>query len=142
MPAKFDHRTFVRMDHGLPEHPKFVGLTDRAFRVWFNAVCWSSRQEQDGHVPDTVVRKALGGTPKVIRELIDVRLFDDLDDQGRYRVHDYLDFQRSREEIEAFRSSRGDAGTLGNHKRWHVARRRWDSECQHCREEGRLGIAK
>lgn len=142
MPAKFDHRTFVRMDHGLPDHPKFVGISDRAFRVWFNAVCWSSRQEQDGHVPEVVMRRTLGASPKVVRELLDARLLDALDDQGRYYVHDYLDFQRSKEEIDAYRSGRGDAGTLGNHRRWHVARRKWEKDCQHCQEEGRLGIAQ
>lgn len=140
MPAKFDHRTFVRMDHGLPEHAKFVGLSDRAFRVWFNAVCWNSRQEQDGNVTVDVMRHTLGATQKIIAELVSRRLLDETEDG--YYVHDYLDFQRSREEIAAYRESRGQAGTYGNHQRWHVSRRRWDSECEHCKEEGRLGIAK
>jgi hypothetical protein len=81
--------------------------------------------------------------PKVITELLNASLFDAASD-GRdgYEVHDYLDFNRSTEEIAAFRESRGDAGTLGNHRRWHVARRKWDRDCDHCQKEGRLAIAK
>lgn len=139
MPAKFDHRTFVRMDHGLPEHPKFVGLTDRAFRVWFECVCWSSRQERNGNIPQANAKR-LGLTGKALRELLDVVLVE-ITDAGYY-LHDYLDFQRSKEEIDAFRAGRGEAGEKGNHNRWHVARRKWDKDCDLCKEEGRLGIAK
>lgn len=141
MPAKFDHRAFVRMDHGLPDHEKFIGLSDRGFRVWFNAVCWCSRKETDGLIPAAVI-KTLGGTTKVITELLARELVEPLNDEGRYAVHDYLDFQRSKEEIEAFRASRGVAGNAGNHARWHVARRRFDPDCEMCREEGRLGVAR
>lgn len=139
MPAKFDHRTFVRMDHGLPEHPKFVGLSDRAFRVWFECVCWSSRQERNGNVP-AANAKRLGLSGKALHELMAVVLIEPTEEG--YVVHDYLDFQRSKEEIDAFRAGRGEAGEKGNHKRWHVARRKWDKDCDYCKEEGRLGIAK
>ena len=77
---------------------------------------------------------------KVIAELVSARLFDDSGDT--YEVHDYLEFNRSADEIAAYREARGDAGTLGNHKRWHIARRRWEKDCEHCQKEGRLGIAK
>lgn len=137
-PGEFDHRTFVRMDQGLPEHPKFAGLSDRAFRVWFDAVCWCSRQERDGDIPAANARR-LGLSGRTLTELLDARLLHQ-SPEG-LQIHDYLDFQRSREEIQAARSARGQAGTLGNHKRWHVARRRWDKDCPHCQEEGRIGIA-
>lgn len=139
MPAKFDHRSFVRMDHGLPEHPKFANLSDRAFRVWFDCICWSSRQERNGDIPQGNAKR-LGLTGNALRELLEVRLLEVTD--GGYAVHDYLDFQRSKEEIDAFRVGRGEAGEKGNHYRWHVARRKWDKDCRFCQEEGRLAIAK
>lgn len=138
MPAKFDHRTFVRLDEGYDEHPKVMPLTDAAFRAHIEAILWASRNEAKWRIPVAVAAKKW--RPKVIRELVGARLFDEAD--GVYEVHDYLDFNRSAEEIAAFRESRGDAGTFGNHKRWHVARRRWEKDCEHCKEEGRLGIAK
>ena len=138
MPTKFDHRTFVRMDHGLPEHPKFAGLSDRAFRVWFEAVCWCSRQERNGAIP-TANAARIGLKGKALADLIDANLVERTD--VGYAVHAYLAVPRTRAEIEAFRAARGDAGSLGNHRRWHVARRRSDKDCPHCKEEGRLGIA-
>jgi hypothetical protein len=138
VPAKFDHRTFVRLDEGYDEHPKVMPLSDAAFRAHVEAILWASRNEARYRIPKAVVAKKW--RPKVVRELVDARLFDD--DGDVYEVHDYLDFNRSAEEIAAFRESRGDAGSLGNHKRWHVARRRWDKDCSHCKEEGRIAIAK
>lgn len=138
MPAKFDHRIFIRVDQGYDEHPKVMPLSDAAFRAHVEAMCWASRNErQNGLIPEQVARKKWKA--RVIAELVASRLFDER--EGGYEVHDYLDFNRSADEIQAFRDARGDAGTLGNHKRWHVARRKWDKDCQHCKEEGRIAIA-
>lgn len=138
MPAKFDHRTFVRIDHGYDEHPKVLPLSDAAFRAHIEAICYASRNEAKFFITSSVARKKWRA--KVIAELVAARLFDERPDG--YEVHDYLDFNRSAEEIDAFRESRSDLGAFGNHKRWHVARRKWDKDCEHCQTEGRLGIAK
>lgn len=128
MASKFDHRTFVRLDHGMPENRKVMGLTDSAFRLYIEAICWCSRQESDGHIPSAFIQRM--GKAKAVQELVKSGLLDDA--VGGYMVHDYLDFQRSAEEITAYRSAKGEAGALGNHKRWHVARRRHDPECEYC----------
>lgn len=138
MPAKFDSRTFVRLDEGYDEHQKVLPLSDAAFRAHVEAICWSGRnRRQNGFITTALARKKWRS--KVIAELVDSRLFDET--EGGYRLHDFLDFNRSADEVAAFRDARGIAGTLGNHKRWHIARRSWDKNCQHCLEEGRLGIA-
>lgn len=130
MAAKFDHRTFVRLDHGMPENRKVMGLSDAAFRLYIEAICWCSRQESDGHIPSAFIKRL--GRAKAVRELVEAGLLDEA--VGGYLVHDYLDFQRSSEEIKAYRSAKGEAGALGNHKRWHVARRRYDPDCEFCAE--------
>ena len=127
-PARFDHRLFVRFTHDTPDHYKVIGLSDKAFRVWFDLICWSSRHEKDGYVPSAVMRAK--ARPKIIAELIAAVLVHEHDDH--YEVHDYLDFNRSKDEIAAYRSAKGEAGTAGNHKRWHVARRKFDPDCEHC----------
>ena len=138
MPSKFDHRTFVRLSDGYDEHPKVMPLSDAAFRAHVAAICWASRNEGRYQIPKGVASKKW--RPKVIAELVAARLFDDTGDA--YAVHDYLDFNRSSDEIAAYRTGRGEAGSLGNHKRWHIARRRWEKDCEHCQKEGRLAIAK
>ena len=138
MATKFDSRTFVRIAEGYDEHPKVLPLSDAAFRAHVESICWASRNpRQNGVIPRSVARKKW--RPKVIAELMAARLFDE-SPEGVV-VHDYLDFNRSAEEVSAYRDARGDAGSLGNHKRWHVARRRWDKDCPHCTEEGRLELA-
>lgn len=106
-------------------------MSDAAFRAWFDAICWSSRQERDGVIPEANMRKL--ARPKVVAELLEIGSLEPLSG-NRYLIHDYLHFQRSKEEIAAFRNARGDAGALGNHARWHVARRRTDPDCEHCKE--------
>lgn len=130
LPTKFDHRVFVRIHHGYDEHPKVMPLSDAAFRAHIGAICWASRNEGRYRIPKTVAGKKW--RPKVIRELLDAVLFEDRGDT--YEVHDYLDFNRSAEEIAAYREARGEAGSVGNHMRWHVARRKVDKDCEHCRE--------
>lgn len=130
-PPPFDDRPFVRLEHGMPENPKVVGLSDAAFRLYIEVICWCSRQESDGLVPEAMMKRL--GRPKPIRELTDSGLLDVILG-GAFQVHDYLVHQRSREEIAAFRASRSDSGKKGNHTRWHLARRRFDPECEFCNE--------
>lgn len=127
-PPPFDDRPFVRLDHGMPENPKVVGLSDAAFRLYVEAICWCSRQETDGKIPAAMMKRL--GRAKDTTELVSAGL---IDRDGRdFEVHDYLAFQRSRQEIAEFRESRSDRGKKGNHARWHVARRRHDPDCEFC----------
>lgn len=131
-PPPFDDRPFVRLDHGMPENPKVVGLSDAAFRLYVESLCWCSRQESDGDIPSAAMKRL--GRPKPLAELVSARLLDKRRD-GSYSIHDYLAHQRSKAEIAAFRQSRSDIGKGGNHVRWHVARRRFDSSCEFCQTD-------
>lgn len=126
--ASFDTRPFVRLDHGMPENPKVAGISDSAFRLYIQAICWCSRQETDGKVPSSMMRRL--GPVRSANELARTELVEVVG--ADYFIHDYLDFQRSAAEINAYRNARGKAGTLGNHQRWHVARRKRDPECEFC----------
>ena len=126
----FDGRPTVRIVNTMPEHPKVVGLSDKAFRLYIEAICYCSRQESDGHVTDVMMRRM--GVPKMIKELVDAGLLNKA--AGGYEVHDYLKHQRSADEIKSYRESRSDAGALGAHKRWHVPNRKLVKDCPHCLE--------
>ena len=77
------------------------------------------------------------GPAKVVRELLDSDPEKPLVVKAGkgYEVRDYLQHQRSKDEISQLRTTRTSSGTLGSHTRWHVARRRFDPECEHCKEE-------
>jgi hypothetical protein len=55
---------------------------------------------------------------------------------GGYQLHDYLHYQPSRTTVLAEREEKTQAGLKGNHKRWHVERRKHDPTCPLCIAEG------
>lgn len=104
-----DPRTFITVHDGMPEHHKIEALSDKAFRALVDLWCWCSRTKSDGHVPESVWIKR-SRSAKVRAELLD-SLVERTDDG--YVMHDYLEHQRSKAEIEALQAKRSRAGSLG-----------------------------
>lgn len=127
-----DERTYIRVHDGMPDHPKVEALSDKAFRLLVATWCWCSRHLTDGRVPLAVWRKR--GTPKARRELVDAGLVELHDDH--VMMHDYLDHQRSAEEVAERKEAKRRAGALGNHNRWHVPRGVYDEQCPICVANG------
>jgi hypothetical protein len=123
-----DDRTYIRVHDGLDEHPKVEPLSDAAFRLLMHSWFYCSRNRTDGQIKDAVWKKR--GTPKARRELIDAGLVEQHD--GHVEMHDYLEHQRSAEEIRLLQATRGDTGSYGNHVGWHVVQRKPKKGCEHC----------
>jgi hypothetical protein len=104
-----DKRTFITVHDGMPEHHKIEALSDKAFRALIDLWCWCSRNTSDGHVPESVWLKRT--TPKVRSEL--TPSLAEPSDDGGVDMHDYLEHQRSKKEIEELRTKRSRAGSLG-----------------------------
>ena len=47
---------WVRIDDNFPEHPKVIGLSDKAFRLYITALCYSNRYLTDGILPLNTVK--------------------------------------------------------------------------------------
>lgn len=123
-----DDRTYIRVHDGLYEHPKVAGLSDAAFRLLIESWCYCSRNHTDGQMADVIWKRR--GTPKARRELVEAGLAEQ--HAGHVEMHDYLEHQRSAEEIRLLREVRGDTGTYGAHVRWHVVKRKPKKDCEHC----------
>jgi len=80
-----------------------AGLRDRA-------LSWSNRHLADGHVPNAVLR-TLNCTPQLRASLIEVGLFED-EGQGVY-IHDYPEFNETKEELLVRRARAAEIGKLG-----------------------------
>jgi hypothetical protein len=120
-----DKRTYIRVHDGMDEHPKIEPLSDKAFRVLMRTWFWCSRNKTDGRV--SAASWAQRGTPKVRREL-EVALVHHPGHAcracppvpaGYVQMHDYLEHQRSAEEIAEAELKKAAGGRLGNHRRWH-----------------------
>ena len=90
--------SWVRLDDSLLDHPKLLGLSDRALAAWVRGLVWSSRQLTDGYVPSVALRViAPRATITTTSELVDAHLWETRN--GGYQIHDYLDYQPGSEEV-------------------------------------------
>jgi hypothetical protein len=108
-----DDRLFARFAIEFPDSPKIKPLSDKAFRAWVEMVCWSRRHMTDGFIAE----QAFGtfGSPSARRELMSndpVRPSVEKT-EGGYQLHDFLDHQSSRAEIEAMKRQKAEAGKKG-----------------------------
>lgn len=129
--------SWVKIDDRFPEHPKIVKGGPAALVLQVRAICYCARNLTNGFLPDGAVRPLLhdlrgrGGLPAM---MIDCGLWERVD--GGYSVHDYLDFNPSRDEVVAARDQRSRAGIEGGRRSWRTR-----SERQSRTEAGRFGPA-
>ena len=103
---------WVRVAHAMPHHPKVVGLSDRAFRFHVTYICYCGEYLTDGLVPKKEIPR------RVAAELIAAGLWKDKN-RNEYEIHDYLEWNQSRAQVEALRGKRAAAGLKGAETRWH-----------------------
>jgi hypothetical protein len=103
--------TWVKLDDHFADHPKILGLSDGAYRAFVDGLCYSARFLTDGHIPTAAVKVVTRRRPKPVAELIKAGLWEQNGDG--VIVHDYLEFQPSRSEVEAKHLARASAGRSG-----------------------------
>lgn len=108
-----------RVDDSHYRHPKIGELDDELRKgcvcLFWMAISWCNDQLTDGRVPTGTVR-VLGGQPAEADELVRVGLWEK--DGSGYRIHDYLDFNKSKEQVVAEREQRMLAGKARAAQRW------------------------
>jgi hypothetical protein len=104
-----DDRTYVKLHDGFDEHPKVAGLSDKEFRTYIEALCYCARNLTDGEISSAVARKM--APPRVWATLTTSGLIE-VADSG-YMVHDYLEHQRSAEQVRQLKAARREAGKRG-----------------------------
>jgi hypothetical protein len=113
---------WVRFEDTFGNHPKIVGLSDRAFRVFVLGICYSNMHLTDGVLAPPVQRELRCVAP-IRKELITAELWHLLDD-GVVRIHDYEKYQPSRQQVESVRKDRARAGAIGGQRSGEVRRLR------------------
>lgn len=93
---------WIRFEDNFPEHPKVLALSDAAFRLHVRAIAYCSRHLTDGTL-STAAARSLGARTRLTGELVEVRLWTPSDDG--YLIHDYLDYQPSKEDIKKRRAA-------------------------------------
>ena len=116
---------WVRFDDEFYDHPKVCALSpnlrDACITLFVFADCWSSKQLTDGFIPAPQIARLMGKpVAKHAKELVRVALWEDA--EGGWQVHDYLEYNPSREESLQDRGYlhdvRSAAGKKGAASRW------------------------
>jgi hypothetical protein len=106
--------TWVRLDDGFTEHPKVKRISSDALRLFLRGLCYANRYLTDGRLTfrDAHELAALKPTEgaifvlthereDLIDELVSARLWER--DGTDFVIHDYADYQPTREEVLAER---------------------------------------
>lgn len=104
---------WVKLDDRFTDNAKIARLSDKAFRVYVHALCYSAGALTDGLVPWSKART--WASVKTIGEMTAAGLWDEV--KLGYQIHDYLDYQQSREQVDARRMQAASA-----------AQSRWQSD--------------
>lgn len=113
--------SWARIDDNMPDHPKVVEGGAAAELVAYRAICYANRYRTDGFVPSgalpTLIARLDGLLERIPPELIAERMADRLvavglwhKKRGGFLIHDYLDYNFSKAEIEAEKARNREAG--------------------------------
>lgn len=117
---------YVRFDDGWADNPKLVQAGPLAAHLWALSISYANRHLTDGHVPAGILDRLVGwsgisqdGEPvtnaRLAEQLIAVGLWHRT--ETGYEIHDYLDHQPTRREVEKRRrdvsAARSRAGRKG-----------------------------
>lgn len=107
--------TWFRIDDQLADHPKVMALGDdrlSALGLWTMCGTYCSKHLTDGFVPRAVAQMYAGNKAgRLIPALVRVGLLETVTDG--YRLHDYLDYNPSRQKVSTERARKQAAGKAG-----------------------------
>jgi hypothetical protein len=104
---------WVRLDDQFPIHRKVGALSDPAFRLHVEALCWCARHLTDGVVSrdDLSTVSRIRGAERYAAELVRRGCWSETDEG--WVIHDYLEYQQSRSKVLQTREQRQKAGRAG-----------------------------
>lgn len=112
--------SWFRVEGKAPSGVKHAPLSDRAFRLWVTAGCWSAEHRTDGMIqrgiPETLTRAPQGRALKsTIDELVAARLWE-VTEEG-WLIHDFGDWNITSEEYARKQEAGRQGGRASGSKR-------------------------
>lgn len=94
---------YLNLDDEFADHPKVDALSDGAFRLHVSGLCYAAKNLTDGLIECRRVPRLMPEyRPALLKELTDAGMWHAHKDG--YEIHDYLDWNKSREWWEAERA--------------------------------------
>jgi hypothetical protein len=111
---------WVRLDTGLPDHPKILALIDMKKRnaalVYVMGLAYAGRHETDGFIPKSAL-PFLHANKADAHALCDVYLWHHAD--GGWQINDWAEYQPTSDSSNARRAALRESSRKGNCVRHH-----------------------
>lgn len=105
--------SWAKIDDQFPDHPKILAVGPLAAWLFVCGLCYCARLLTDGFIPRGQIRRLadVDNAPELADRLVECGLWEVC--EGGWRIHDYLDYNPSRERTLATREARASAGSKG-----------------------------
>jgi hypothetical protein len=100
----------ARLDTGWHAHPKVLGLGLAAMGLYAWSISYCDHALSDGFIPEGAW-PSLPGVKAAVAKLANAGLWEVC--EGGYRLHDYLDYNRSKAQVTAYMAAKKAAGQAG-----------------------------
>jgi hypothetical protein len=126
---------WVKVDDDFPQHPKARKAGPVGMALWLAGLCYSSHYLTDGLVPVEVLSGLLPLEKKEMTRTVDKLVFSGLWSvaEGGYEIHDYLQYQMSKQEVLMQRQVAQRRGAMNRDVNLTAAIRSRDGDhCRYC----------
>jgi hypothetical protein len=107
---------WVRVDTKFTTHPKVLDIGPLGEALWLRGLCYAGEHLTDGFVPAAFVRRMSDMDGEDVADrLLDAGLWTQA--EGGYQIHEYLSWQRSRDEAADISIKRSESGRKGGLQR-------------------------
>jgi hypothetical protein len=110
--------SWIKLDDNWMDHPKIILAGRDARDMWLASITWCAKHLTDGYFPKNLLPQLavmagidVANCYTFATRLLDVCLWDASGDN--YMVHDYLDYNPTKEQAQATREARKEAGSRG-----------------------------
>lgn len=115
--------SWVKLDDGFIMHRKVMEICNDGLALQIAGMTHCARNLTDGFISDKATKQLMALRSvgdNALQELLEVGLWEVT--EGGYLVHDYLDYNPSKEEAEQLRDERAEAGKIGGIRSGEVRR--------------------
>ena len=89
--------TWIKLDDSLPNNPKILPLSDGAFRLYIEGLCYANQYLTDGYLANAVLIRLDQGNNR--NELVWAKLW--IESEDGICINDYTEHQSSKADVEA-----------------------------------------
>lgn len=129
----------IQLSVDYADDEKFAETSRSARLLYVDSLCMAKRLLNDGTVTRAQLDKLMyperpAAAKKAADELVATGAWIWDEDRKVYVIAAWLKRNKSRAQIHADRLAAEEAALLGNHRRWHEARKEVDPKCRFCIE--------